>query len=94
MEHTWHTCNCQEGSCVYCGGGLSSCDVCHGAEGSLPTDCPGVAVDHDTRERIYAGAIDYRDGHGWVKPDGTGTSMGDMNIKVERIRASKEETIR
>jgi len=27
---------------------------------------------------VYEGRIDFREGRGWVKPDGTGKSMGDM----------------
>jgi hypothetical protein len=29
-------------SCQFCDGGLFACTVCDGAEGSLPTDCPGT----------------------------------------------------
>jgi len=50
-------------------------------------------VDQATLERVYAGEIDYRAGRGWCAPDGSGTSMGDMAIKVERDR-SKGETQR
>jgi hypothetical protein len=35
-------------------------------------------------EDVYAGKIDYRDGRGWVKPDGTGKSMGDDDIRYPR----------
>lgn len=90
MKHTWHECDCTEGPCVYCGGGLSSCDVCLGAEGSLPTDCPGEPMGKEREARVYAGEIDYREGRGWCVPDGTGTSMGD----AARRRAEKEEASR
>jgi len=33
---------------------------------------------------VYAGQLDYRDGKGWVTPDGTGSSMGDMDIRYPR----------
>lgn len=87
--HTWHTCDCGEGPCNYCGGGLASCDVCHGAEGALPTDCPGVAIEYETLNRIHAGEIDYRADRGWIAPDGEGNSMGDWRIQAAAHRAAK-----
>lgn len=92
--HTWRICDCGEGTCWYCGGGLAWCATCGGAEGSLPTDCPGEEMSEATEDRVYAGAIDYRDGRGWVEPDGAGSSMGDQRITIARTDARKEETTR
>ena len=36
------------------------------------------------QDDVYAGKLDFRKGRGWVTPDGTGTSMGDMDIKYPR----------
>lgn len=82
MEHTWYVCNGghEYPGCMFCDGGLSSCTVCGGAEGSLPTDCPGVEMTKQQADGVYAGSIDYREGRGWVVPDGTGTSMGDTAV--------------
>jgi hypothetical protein len=65
-------------SCVFCGDGLFTCTVCGGFEDSLPTDCPLVKMTHEQQVDIHSGNLDYRDGRGWCKPDGTGRSMGDM----------------
>lgn len=45
--------------------GLSHCKVCNGAEGSLPTHCPGTRMSADTDDQVYAGVLDFRDGR-WV----------------------------
>lgn len=44
---------------------LAHCKVCHGAEGSLPMDCPGVAMSADLQDAVYAGKCDFVDGY-WV----------------------------
>lgn len=51
-----------EGHCQFCEGGLFSCTVCGGAEGSLSTHCPGVALTDQQLDDIYAGKLDYKDG--------------------------------
>lgn len=38
---------------------LHHCQVCNGAEGSLPTDCPGDKMSAETEEAVYAGKIDF-----------------------------------
>lgn len=45
--------------------GLSHCKVCGGAEGTLPTDCPGFRLSRIEQEAIWHGTHDYRDG-AWV----------------------------
>lgn len=57
---------CIEGRCMICEGGLSSCTRCHGAEASLPTDCPGHPISHGVLDDIAAGLRDYRWREGWV----------------------------
>lgn len=57
---------CMEGRCMFCSGGLSMCTVCGGAEGSMPTDCPGEPMSWDTGQQVYEGLIDYRRGQGWI----------------------------
>jgi len=57
--------NCERPSCVICDGGLQSCEVCKGAESSLPTDCPGARMTADQFDAVTAGRLDYRSG-GWV----------------------------
>ena len=41
---------------------LGLCRVCGGAEGSLPTDCPGKAISFDMLEKVAYQRIDFVDG--------------------------------
>lgn len=45
--------------------GLQHCKVCNGAEGSLPSECPGVRMPPETEEAVYACILDYAGGQ-WV----------------------------
>lgn len=62
-RHVRHNCAAhhEDGgmSCMYCAGGLFTCTVCGGAEGSLPTDCPGRRMDESEERAVYAGTLDY-----------------------------------
>ena len=57
--HTLHKCERDCAGCVYCLGGLAFCDVCKGAEASLPTDCPSRRLTADEQDAIQAGTVDY-----------------------------------
>lgn len=57
MEHTLHTCNSAE--CVPCAGGLALCNICNGAEASLPTDCPGRPLSAREEDAILANRLDF-----------------------------------
>lgn len=46
--------------------GLCHCKVCNGAEGSLPTDCPGECMPADIEDRVYKGHLDFRNGRWWA----------------------------
>lgn len=52
-------------SCNICDGGLSNCLVCCGAEGSLPTECPGEKMSFERQEMVYKEQLDFRGGE-WV----------------------------
>lgn len=68
--------------------GLVSCDVCGGAEASLPTDCPGIIMPTIIANLVQAGELDYR-GERWQRPDGGGLSVGDsMKRHPEAYRRS------
>lgn len=43
--------------------GLAHCKVCHGAEGSLPTQCPQRKMSDAEEDAVYAAQLDYRDNH-------------------------------
>lgn len=64
FEHVLYECDgrCGGGLCHYCTGGLASCEVCGGAEGTLPTDCPGAPMSQVVQERVYQAQSDYVDG--------------------------------
>lgn len=57
---------CLAGICVHVN--LFCCRTCGGAEGSLPTDCPGERMDSSAQDAIYAGDLNFIAGHGWVRP--------------------------
>jgi len=65
-KHKLH--RCESEWCKACPGGLSLCQVCGGAEGTLPTDCPGVKMDEDTSNAVWSSRLDYVYGIGWVTP--------------------------
>lgn len=52
------------GTCNYCC--LFICEVCGGAEASLPTDCPGRRLTNEESEGIEAGKLDYLS-ESWVQ---------------------------
>lgn len=70
MSHTWHKCSDEnDASCFVCSGDLCLCTVCGGAEGSLPTHCPGYRMSELQHDLVYAGRLDYRDNN-WVDETG------------------------
>lgn len=54
------------GYCKFCDGGLSLCTVCHGAEASMPTECPGRPLLPEEQDQIQAGTLDFRNGKWWT----------------------------
>jgi hypothetical protein len=46
-------------------GALYRCFTCHGAEGDLPTHCPGKPMRETQRKAVMLGELDYKDGQ-WV----------------------------
>ena len=47
---------------------LSLCKICGGAEGAMPTDCPGTTISGQQLDDIYAGRLDFV-GNDWVASD-------------------------
>jgi hypothetical protein len=61
------------GNCNLCN--LFMCKVCKGAEGSLPTDCPGRKLTDAEEDAIMAGRLDFKNGE-WARPaQGRDTQM-------------------
>lgn len=63
-KHKFH--RCSEFDCYTCDGGLAFCDVCKGAEVSLPTDCPGAPMQEELQDAVQAGTLDYTRKDGWT----------------------------
>ena len=63
-KHVFHV--CRDEQCVCCNGGLAWCDVCGGAEASLPTGCPGQKMTGEEADAVQSGFRDYQDG-AWVR---------------------------
>jgi hypothetical protein len=56
--------------CFCCNGGLFLCTRCGGAEGSLPTDCPGERMSQELDMAVYGGRVDYLRDRGWISLGG------------------------
>lgn len=66
-RHKWIHHSNRDCMCAICIGGLAACSVCGGAEGALPTDCPGYRMECVVEEDVYDGKVDYRAKEGWVQ---------------------------
>ena len=71
-QHDYHDCKrdgCSpdEERCNFCRGGLSACVICLGAEGALPTECPGEKMSMGQIEDVYSGKVDFVNGS-WGTP--------------------------
>lgn len=53
MKHTWAKDTPE---------GLGYCDVCHGAEGTLPTECPGEPMGTERGDLVYRAVLDFKSG--------------------------------
>ena len=56
------------GHCMFCDGGLFACTVCSSFEGATTTQCPGRKLTAQERDDVYAGRLDYRNGHWTAQP--------------------------
>lgn len=61
--------SCTHVNCPICAGGLSYCTTCKGAEGSLPTHCPGRPMTNSECCAVYDGITDYINGK-WISRHG------------------------
>ena len=58
--HRWAVCHREHEvfhACMLCDGGLASCEVCGGFEGSLLTSCPGERLTEEALEAVYKGNV-------------------------------------
>ncbi len=64
MKHELAKCEgpCENpGHCKWCDGGLTSCNVCHGGEASLPKDCPGSVMSERAQDAVGNGQRNFID---------------------------------
>lgn len=66
--------NCHDYHCPICMGDLAICEVCNGAEASLPTDCPGVKMSPTVETAVQAGALDFVNGQ-WLLTEASEDGM-------------------
>lgn len=64
-RHKLHSCDSDD--CFTCSARLSLCIVCHGAEGALPTHCPGTRMNGDQIDLVHEGRLDYHRRYGWIR---------------------------
>lgn len=57
--HVYYKCPDSCDGCMFCNGGLLSCTVCKGGEGSLPTVCPGRPMTEEEQDEVYRGELDF-----------------------------------
>ena len=60
MEHVQHKCNKED--CYLCTNELFQCEVCGGAEGELPKECPGKAMSYSEKRLVLDGSLDFENG--------------------------------
>lgn len=70
------------GSCMFCDGGLGLCTICKGFEGTLPTQCPGVAMTEDEQELVYRHYLDFKDGQWYRKEQDPWDTRLSLNIRL------------
>ena len=80
MDHQYHVCDDEH--CNICNGGLAWCVICHGAEGSLTTECCGRALSEEEQHNIHMKQIlNYRDGQ-W-RDESVNTWRQDERARTE-----------
>lgn len=77
-------CQCRGEGCLICEGGLGYCCVCRGAEGSLPTCCPGERMQDVVETSVYQGLCDYDARLGWVQRSNADYSNQEVKRWVRR----------
>lgn len=66
-KHRMH--GCDDPACKICEGGLALCTVCGGAEGSMPSECPGTRMTDNQEVDVYSGILDFTHTAGWHDPN-------------------------
>jgi len=67
MNHIWFKCKqpCDNPHCMFCEGGLGSCTVCEGFEGTLTRDCCGFKLDETDYDLIWKHGLQFTAEKGW-----------------------------
>lgn len=64
--HNFYVCPPDCAGCMFCEHSMTWCTICHGAEGTLPTNCPGCKMPDDLQIAVGNGKVDF-DGKNWVE---------------------------
>lgn len=64
--------------------GCAACDVCNGAEGTLPLFCPGRRMTEAQSEAVYAGELEFFHNKWWIL-------MGKAAPSLDLLRMAMEE---
>lgn len=85
-DHVQYICppDCSNPHCQFCMGGLFACKVCGSFEGATTNDCPGVQLTMEQAEAVYAGEIDFRDGH-WIDAGCDASPSGRQRQRNDRL---------
>lgn len=77
MSQKWdHNCDERDDGLLYC-------RTCKGAEGSLPTNCPGRAMTVEEADLVYEGKLDYGDGVWRARSPAASTEPTHLPLEVE-----------
>lgn len=78
MNRVWdHVCDDRDDGLLYC-------EICNGAEGSLPTNCPGRPMTVEEGDLVYEGKLDYSDGEWRKRLRTTSTETAHLSLEVRQ----------
>jgi hypothetical protein len=90
-EHRYHY--CIDEACWICLNDHLSCEVCDGANQSLPTECPGTPLTDDQLVAISEGEIDFRNGS-WTLHQRKSRAFPDVRPSDLDLPASERAILR
>lgn len=90
--HTWYECppqadgnpahyDTEMSNCMFCDGGLGSCTVCGGFEGTLPSECPGRKTEEEHLQLVYNSTLDFKDGR-WFRREYQRWETPDIGAEI------------
>lgn len=71
-------------NCQFCAGGLFACKECGSFEGATTSQCPGVQMNREESDLVYAGRLDFRNGY-WVDKPSLHCPDGIYQLRERRL---------